>query len=298
MRIYQASLHLRMLIKYHELYPQKKLNVLRSFALPSSEILPFLVTHRDKSDSIILDSGAYTLNYAKADVSKMVNLSGYSRYLESFGHYYNFYFCLDSDFNEDGFETNQSYQKKLEQAGHKPVPVIHNIYDSEIEFYIDAGYTRIALGSSQINSLDDLYHAMAKFVGTKVKVHLFGSTTFNYLSKFPIHSADSASWANTGKYGSINYWNPEKEGSNKVDHIYVDDYLKPNNKNKVTLSNYEYRQDLKVFLGQELGVTFDDLLGYDGAYYKQLVNTHFYVQLEEIVTRIHQEKGFDTIEKF
>jgi hypothetical protein len=40
----------------------------------------------------------------------------------------------------------------------------------------------------------------------------------------------------------------------------------------------------------------DDLLGIDGALYKQLVNIHHYLNLQDKVNDIHREKGFWTAE--
>jgi hypothetical protein len=40
-------------------------------------------------------------------------------------------------------------------------------------------------------------------------------------------------------------------------------------------------------------VTEPDLLGPDGDFYKQLVNLHYYVRLEDILNHIHRQKGFN-----
>ena len=82
----------------------------------------------------------------------------------------------------------------------------------------------------------------------------------------------------------------EKKGLIKQDMIYLEEYYHSNNAKKNILSNYEFRDDLKIFLYETLGVTFEDLLGRDGAFYKQLVNTHYYVQLERIVNEIRRRR--------
>ena len=81
-----------------------------------------------------------------------------------------------------------------------------------------------------------------------------------------------------------------------MDKIYMEEYLDVNKKHKFTYSSYEFREELDKYLYKTLGVTEGDLLGPNGAYYKQLVNLHYYVQLEEIINQIHREKGFWTAE--
>ena len=294
MRLYHASMKLKVLLKYHSLFPHKRLKVLRSFGMLGSEEEAFCMTHRDKIDGLILDSGTWTLNKAEAETRERINLKSYIDYVSEFGHLFDFYFNFDSNFTDDGFDTNIFNQKRMEDAGLNPVPVVHNIYSDEIDYYIKQQYPIVALGSSQIKRERDLKNAMDRFKGTGIDIHLFGNTTFDYLASFPLFSCDSTMWALTGAYGFINYWNPKKEGRNKRDKIYMEEFLSADKKERINYSDYRYRGDLDTYLFETLGVTDQDLLGHDGPYYKELVNTHYYVRLEEIVNQIHQEEGFDS----
>ena len=76
--------------------------------------------------------------------------------------------------------------------------------------------------------------------------------------------------------------------------INMDEYLDASKKRKFYYSTYEYRNELDQYLYDELKITSDDLYDQEGAYYKYLVNLHFYVKLEGIITQIHQAKGFPT----
>lgn len=296
MRLYHASLNMWVRRKYNELFPGKKLNVLRSFGMLDSETYAFCVTHRNKIGSLILDSGTWTLNNASPEASKHITLNNYKDYVHTTGKYFDFYFNFDSNFTDDGFEDNLSNQRTLEKTGLSPIPVVHQIEGEEIGYYLSKGYPRIALGSAQIKKVDTLAKVMDKFEGTGTKIHLFGNTKFDFLSNFPIHSCDSAMWARTGGYGYIKYWNPKKAGINKTDKIYMEEYLQAGDEKKITYSNYEFRNDLDMFLNKTLKITYQDLMGLDGAHYKMLVNTYYYVQLEEIVNQIHRLKGFNTFE--
>jgi hypothetical protein len=292
MKLYHASLSLKVFLKYHRLFPEKKLNVLRTFGDLNHEMKAFCKTHRDKVSSLILDSGTWTLNNRKTDLKTTITCSSYKDYVEEFGDQFNFYFNFDSDFLGDENDTNYQNQILLEEQGLKPVPVVHDIDSDEIDHYIDKEYKIVALGSSQITSLDTLDSVMNKFKFTDIKIHLFGNAKFKFLSNFPIYSCDSTAWSHRGQYGFIYYWNPKKDGLDKTDKIYMEEYLDVNSKHKINYSNYEFRKKLDEYICETLGVTEGNLLGSNGAYYKQLVNLHYYVQLEEIINQIHREKGF------
>jgi len=294
MRIYQASLNLRTLLHFYKLFPEIKLNILRSFGQLSNQEYSFHNKHGDKINSMILDSGCFTLNYAKEDVSAKINLPNYGDYALTTINSFDWQFNFDSDFSNNGFPTNLRNLKWLETMGLKPVPVVHDIYGNEISYYISHGYKRVALGSKQIKSNKTLGLVMNKFRRTKTKIHLFGNTKFELLANYPIHSCDTAMWARTGGYGFINYWNPKRKGVNKTDRIYMQEYLNPDKSKRTTYSKYRYKSDLDEFLWNTFKITYQDIMGSEGAYLKMLVNTFYYVQLERTITKIHELKGFDT----
>jgi hypothetical protein len=297
MKLYHASLVLKVLLKYHQLFPDKKLNVLRTFADLNPEMMEFCKTHRNIIGSLILDSGTWTLNNTKTELKNKITLLNYISYLEMFEDYFDFYFNFDSDFIGTADETNYLNQVELEGHGFNPVPVVHDIEGDEINHYTDKGcekYPIIALGSAQIKSVRTLDYVMSKFEGTGIKIHLFGHAKFDLITNFPLYSCDSTAWSHRGQYGFIHYWNPEKDVVNKTDKIYMEEYLEADKELKNTYSNYEYRNELDNYLYYTLGVTESDLLGPDGAFYKQLVNLHYYVQLEGIVNQIYRQQGFNT----
>jgi hypothetical protein len=294
MRIYHASLGLKTLLQYHRLYPHKKVNVLRSFGMLDNEMIGICKDHRDKVGGLIFDSGTWTLNNAATDVAARINMPNYRDYLKQFQHHFNHYFNFDSVFENDTDEINYQDQLALEAAGLNPIPVVHDVHRDEINYYVDKGYKIIALGSKQNGNQKVLEYAFDMFSRAGVKVHLFGNVKFNSIANFPVWSCDTTAWAQRGKWGSIYYWNPHRESADKTDKIYLDEYLDASKKRDFYYSNYEYRQDLDNYLYDELKITSDGLYGSDGAYYKYLANLHFYVKLEELVTQIHQAKGFIT----
>ena len=161
MRLYHASLSLKVIKWYSKRFPDKKLNVLRSFGLLDRDSYHFCTDWRHTINSLILDSGTWTLNNTNNQtLRKRLTLNNYKNYLSSAGKYFDFYFNFDSNFTDNGFATNLANLRELERAGYHPVPVIHDIYGNEIDYYIKAGYTRVALGSSQIKSIKSLKDAM------------------------------------------------------------------------------------------------------------------------------------------
>lgn len=292
MRIYHAAMALQVLLKYHEFFPEKKLNILRSFGLPSNENEAFMVTHRDKIGSLILDSGTWTLNNPRSVKSGFqVTFTGYLNYAKQCAHHFDFIFNFDSDFSENGFVTNLENLKRLEDAGLNPLPVIHDIYGDEIDYYIDQDYPCLALGSFQITSLNTLSWVVEKIHEAGIKVHLFGTSRFEYISALPVFSCDSTTWAQTGAYGSIFYWNPHNPEKNKTDKIYLEGYFQSNSKTGVPFSQYLYRAELEAYLKDTFGISHEDLLGNEGTLYQRLVNLHFLVQREELVTKMHEPKS-------
>jgi hypothetical protein len=281
MIIYQAGLTLEMILKYHELFPTRKINVLRSFGTLTKEEAAICVTHRDKVGSLVLDSGTFTLYFAKQQASR-ITIDHYERYLRQFGKDFDFYFNFDEDFGQEGFDTNQGHQKRLERAGLHPVPVIHNIYGDEVDYYIDAGYQMVAVGSQMPVTVNDLYLVTDRLCRAGVRVHLFGRSTYEDL-QLPIYSCDSTTWTKMGAYGFIYYWNPHKRGIDKTDKIHIEDGVHSERRTGLSLSTYAFWDDLDTYLGQMLHITVGDLSGPQGHYYRQLVNLDYFVNLESRV---------------
>ena len=294
MRIYHASLNLRTLLHYNMLFPEKRINVLRSFGMLDYEMLGFCKDHRSKMGSLIFDSGTWTLNNAKYDVAAQINFPAYKDYISTFARYFDFYFNFDSVFSDDTDEINYQNQLAMEEAGLKPVPVVHDVDRDEIDYYIDKGYTTVALGSKQNSNPDVLARAFEKFSSAGIRVHLFGNMKFSSITDFPIWSCDTTAWAQRGLWGFIYYWNPHRPDLDQTDKIYMEEYMDITKKYRFMYSNYEYRSDLDEYLYNDLKITTSDLYGPDGAFYKGLANLHFYVELEQTVTQIHQKRGFDT----
>lgn len=293
MKIFNASLSRKILEWHHELFSEKRVNVLRSFGVLDGEMSSFTKTHRYMVGSMVFDAGTWTLNNTRNHKIRITE-ENYIEYLKDFGGEYDFYAAFDWDFNDDGFENNLGSLLRMEEAGLKPVPVVHDVEGDEIPYYIERGYPWVALGSRQIKNTKVLQKVVEKFEGTGIRIHLFGNKRFEFLANYPIHSCDTVGWANEGRYGSVYWWNPN---TNKADEIYLEDFYVAGSKNpklKHSTSQYKFMDQFEDYLRNELKLSIHNLLGQQAFYNRQLANLHFIVVLEEKITEIHHLKGFNT----
>ncbi len=292
MKIYIAALEACHAAGYHRLFPASRLNILIGYGSPASKDLGFMVGQfRPNIGSIVLDAGTYELNNSKKPSSPMaLTLTGYKTYLKNFGHLFDHYFNFDEDFTANGMYTNLCNLDVLEEAGLSPIPVVHDIYGSEIDIFLDRGYEYVALGSSQITSKRHLEHAMEKLAKAEIKVHLFGSTYFDYLANFPIYSCDSARWAHSTQNGIIYYWNHEKPEINKTEKIFLDRFL-GKSRGEGVLSGKANTSFINM-IHEQFNIDLVTLLS--SGDYQYLVNIHYTVEMEAAINNIHREKDFYT----
>lgn len=291
MKIFQASLFLPVLKKYHELFPDEPLNVLVSLAYNQAERKGFLVDCRYMMDEVIGDSGAWSVAQGNSDITLEEVIATFKMK----GHLFNRYFSFDTDFSIQGFENNIAHQLKMEKAGLNPMPVIHNFFNDEIPYYLKSGkYEWLALGSSQSTNLDDIRYAVDQIKtwgDQNIRIHLFGSSKFEWLINLPIAAGDTTSWAQAGKFGRIFFWNPHEIKLNKTHAIYVGGRMKNLEDDKYHFVTYPWRRELEEYLDKAFHFTYQDLCGYDDKHFMQVVNTRFYVELEKRINAERVKRG-------
>lgn len=291
MKIFQASPFLRLLKRYFQLFPDDLLDVLLSMAINQAERNGFLIKFRHMMDEIIGDSGAWSFAQGKLDftVEELIAV------LNVCGGLFTRYFNFDTDFRDKGFENNISNQIIMENAGLCPVPVVHNFFDREIEYYVKSGkYDWLALGSSQSTNFDDIRYAVDQIItwgNLSIRIHWFGGSKFDWLAKLPIAACDTSSWAKAGKFGCIRYWNPHEEKFNKTHNIFVSGRIKEFKEGEYYFVTYPWRQELEEYLDQNFNLTYSDLCGYDDKFNMQLVNTRFYFELAKRINKERVKRG-------
>ena len=300
MRIYMASMGLGILRKYHRRFPEEKMHVLRSFGARDKTDHNFRETDRDKCASLILDSGTFSLFNRKSPAPRPITLQAYISYLKRHGAAYDWYFnfdtCFIDEYPDQCFEQNVDNQFQIENLGLHPVPVIHDIYGPEVDLYIERGYEMIAVGSPQLEDWTCLCVLMDRFKGREVKIHLFATSRWEYLTDFPIFSCDTTTWAMAGGYGFLRFWNEHKKGANKVDNVYLQDYLNTEKPRELCYSHHPQKREIDEYLDRTFGLTYEDLIGQDGFYNRMVANTHFFVRYQQKVNAVQRKKGFFTAE--
>lgn len=292
-KVYLSSFNLKVLLYYKSLYPDSELNVLLSFGTRSPDYYDMMFTHRSKINSLILDSGAFTKNFADKKTAEKITLEGFIAFCsdENIRNTFDFIFNYDEDFNMDGFGTNQQNMMRINEAGIDVVPVAHDYTGErvkEIEYYIKKHYPIIALGASEHKKKDALNNisiAVNKIVGAGLKVHLLGYTSMKVLGQLPIHYCDSSSWGQEGKFGNILWMNPYK--GNTGDRVRFLDREDTADKWAYHIGNYPWRKPFEKYLKDQLGFSLKDVTGHDKDFNRQIANIHYFVQFQDEVRKQH-----------
>jgi hypothetical protein len=292
MRIYMSSLTIAILLHLYILFPNRKVNVLRSFAQMSPYEHRFYDGSIPNINSQMFDSGVFTKVNAKSGNYGHITLQNYIKYMKQHKHHYKYYSNYDEDFTSQGFYTNLNNLKRMRGAGLDPFPVVHDFFMREIQYYLSNDYDFIALGgvrvpgkNGQQRTEQHIKHAMSLIPHDKVKTHLFGASSYKLISKYPFFSCDSSSWAQNNRYGFILYWDETLIGKEDktLKLFFFDknkDYFRTDRKYWETYPGREQRESYI----KSLGFTYIDLMGPQRNHYRQLLNAIYYLTIEDVIT--------------
>ena len=297
MHIFNSSLSTRALLAYHRHFPDSKVNALRSFGASEGDHREFL-KHRSLLNKVGLDSGAFSAQSPGSDKRINITPETHRDILRLVASNVDFYFNFDNDFKPEGVEQNLENLLHLEGEGFRPVPVVHDLYGSEIQHYIDRGYPMVAIGSTQVKTVEDIRDPVNTLYNAGAKIFLFGTTRYGFLSPLPIWGADSSTWHRMAASGCILYWNPRSDKPDKPDkpdkteYIHLDKQSRTAGK-ELYLDDHPHRADVLAHLAQNFGFDEYDLLGKDRYVNREVVNIHYYVELQERITAEHKLLGFE-----
>ena len=275
MKIYNAIDNADIIPEYYK-KTKNKLNVLVAYPYLKGNAYKMAIKYRGMIDSLYLDSGAFTVSKGKFKLS----VSEYGRYVAIYGGLFDEVFNLDDDFFDPMHNlTNQAYlEKLLPKSSKRPIPVVHDAEDPFEEFkgYVKQGHGYIAIGSSNKLSKEVFTKIQKKF--PDIKIHMFGKLNRKMLAKYKPYSADASTWAKAAGMGRFYYWDPKDKEEYLIS---VNGNEKDSGKN-ITYHKFSHKADLDKFL--------KDAFGYDCNQLKtdyiarQVVNLHFFNQLEKIIT--------------
>lgn len=299
MKIFLSSLSTDVLTSLNVIDPGLKPNVLLTY-YQLARPMDYINRCRHMIGGLVLDSGAFSLNNLFPDLLMRAKESNklfedYKYDLVLIQKYYDFVFNFDDDFGPSSFEHNLSRLCALEARGTKPVPVVHNLANHEVSYYIDKGYTMVAIGqclAQNRNELDVLWPVVERLYQAGIKVHLFGMTTPGIIEHVPAYSCDSKTWLDYGTRGRVLYWNQESSKLDKTEIIHIPrDEVRSSKDQGVYYRDYKYFDAFLDHIERRLGLKKRDLLGIQNERIFALINVLYFLEMEKRITNIQENMG-------
>lgn len=178
-----------------------KLRILLSYHYNKDTDLDAFAEKFDDAPDIFIDSGGFSAMTQGATI----NIKEYAEFLRRYAHRITVYANLDEIGNAQKTLGNQ---KRLEDAGLRPIPVFHTAEDfSYLERYVEA-YPYIALGGmvpymTQWKKLMPWIIKCFSIAGKRSMFHGFGCTTWEIARRVPWYSIDSSTWCVSFKFGEV-----------------------------------------------------------------------------------------------
>lgn len=296
-KIYLSSFNFEVLKAYKSINNSAEMNILLSYGTTSNDYYDMIVRSKGMINSLILDSGAFSLNNIEGSTGKPIDIDGFIEYCKTFKEKFDFIFNFDEDFSLTGFEKNYKNQKKIEAAGIEVVPVVHDYIGEEVnelDEYLKH-YKLVSLGFSKHKSnKKDLKSAVTKIKQAKAKVHLLGISAYDRLKDLPVDYSDSSNWAQGQAFGFMYYWNAKNTPNKPELTLRFKDFEPNRTENMKFLDESPYFDEIMEYLKSELGISHKNLYGQNATLYRQLVNTHYFVKMQDRVREAHIANGFDT----
>ncbi len=298
MKLFLSSLTFDVFQGLPQEVPEDRPNILLSYGVIKNDDYLIMDKHRHLVDSLILDSGTFSLHFSGDNETKGISLEGYAEYLRICGDKFDFYFNFDRNFTIDDFEESLHYLNSLRKLGFSPVPVIHDYYRKEIDHYAAEGFKLVALGSVMeedkptfLRKQFDIDQAVNRLMEKGVNVHVFAAATYDQLAHIPVYSCDASSWVQNAAAGKILYWNPASEKEDKTELIRFKDRPNLKEDGNYFFKDYPFRKELESHL-ETIGLTYSDLMGENYTKNRMIVNARYYIQLQKIISDRHKELGF------
>ena len=288
MRIYVSSVSRRILEEFTKRWPEEKLDVLRSFALEQDDTTDIALYPPACVNSLILDSGTYTLNNSP-ELAAKYTVYHYREYLRKYKDKFDFYFNYDLSHADDIMNWDwqrileEPYPNPIDNSTTKPVPVIQDLKDVEKYCKLKHIYPLVAIGSGANKKKAPLKKAVKELYANGVKVHLFAIGTYDALHDIPVWSSDCTSFLKWASFRRVCFFDHDENREyiiatkeNVKDLPYLFDPYK------------DYADKYGAWLSQR---GFDDLFEIDFDSDQDtlmLANLWHYKELAEIITEEHQ----------
>lgn len=297
MRVYQSSILMSHVERFHNIDENIFLNVLKPFIhgnndVSNSEIL-HAIDNRNIFNSLFVDSGVYELFSRKSNVNFEHSFNRYATMIKSYhgdiDHYANF----DIDFREEpNSPVNKRYQKRLEDMGLKPIPVLHSLNPKEIKYHIDCGYKFVSI-SSKVLSGNNGWIAVSKAIDTfydkGIKVHLLGAGSYNRLKDCKAWSCDCSSFGKWASNGRAIYFSEANQKEVTITFRSCNTKGDMNNDYYNANGMHAIRMEYENNVLSHIELTCDDLAG--DPTNVVLANSFYFYLLEKRITEIQKMNG-------
>ena len=122
-----------------------------------------------------------------------------------------------------------------------------------------------------------------KWQDSKVKIHWFGGSKYEWLIQTPVASCDTTSWVKTGGFGHIYFGMSTKMHFTKATRSMSGD-IREEDDRSYHFVTYPWRMELEEYLHNDFRFQYGDLLGYNDKFNMQIVNTRFFPNLKQELT--------------
>jgi hypothetical protein len=303
MKIFQAYPSNEFLYEYAEVFPDKPLNIIISYAYIKGQLGKIKrLQEKGIVSSLALDSGTYSKNNATAGnhsrYNHVTSLS-FKSWTSAFGNNFDHIFNYDIDYSGEDADVNYYNLIELWRAGVEAIPVVHDIKGDEIPSYLDLGVDMLSLGSVQIKKPEDLDTVFDKIAKSNVKIHLLGCTKYKFLIRHPLYSSDSSSASQMGKkFGAVLFWNEAREPDEHGDKTDIINILTPKQLrlrrrfDGIPVDSYQYKEQFLEYLSTDCGLTMKDIIGPHESKLK-ILNFNYYTILEEKINEYYRRQGWN-----
>ena len=302
MRIYVSSASRLLLDTFSEMWPNEKLDVLKTFAGNLEEVTSIADKRPSCVKSLILDSGTYSINNDPT-IEETRTVNNYREYLRIHKDKFDFYFNYDISFDGNDL-INWEMQRILESPFPKPdqnphlkaVPVIQNLDDVPLYCKLREKYPIVAIGSGANKKIKPLKEAVKKLYNSGIKVHLFAIGAYNKLHDIPVWSCDCTSFLQWASFIRTCYLDIDEDGNLK------ERILSTKELDKWGKISTNYLFDNSEHLTDKYGTWLtqkglEDIYTIDFERDKvnhviKLANLMYFKELAEIITEEHKARGF------
>lgn len=210
---------------------------------------------------VFLDSGAFSAYTKNAEIDLNEYIDFCHEYKNRLTAYANLDVIGDPDKSVKNFE-------KMKNAGLDPVPVFHyrsplTVLDEMVdanEYIALGGLVPISASKEKMRAwLDRCFSC----IRDRVKVHGFGVTNIDHLTRYPFYSVDSTSWLSGQKHG----------------HIFIF-------KNGRLITHDTTKENCSL-----TGAMFKDFGGAKNWFFRTCQNAKSYQRLETFVTQLWESRG-------